>query len=202
MLKRGFDFILSLFGLVAMSPLFLLIAFLIKIDSPGPIIFRQLRIGRYLCPFEIHKFRTMFFDVSDIGPSVTTSSDPRITRVGKVLRKYKLDELPQLIDVLLGDMSLVGPRPEVPKYLDAYDEKDKKIIFKVRPGITDKASIEFRNENELISNAVDADKLYIENILPIKLSYCREYVENQSLWLDIIIILKTVWLILPFNSHK
>jgi len=202
MLKRFFDFVFSAVGLLALSPFFLVIALLIKIDSAGPIFFRQVRVGRYLCPFRIHKFRTMVVNASDLGPSVTTAADLRVTRVGKILRKYKLDELPQLIDVFLGDMSLVGPRPEVPKYVDAYSDKDKTIIFSVKPGITDKASIEFRNENELIANSSDVESLYIEKILPIKLVYYRDYVETHSLWLDIKIILKTVWLIFPFNSNK
>jgi lipopolysaccharide/colanic/teichoic acid biosynthesis glycosyltransferase len=202
MLKRFFDLVFSAFGLLIIWPFFLLIAFLIKIDSVGPVFFRQVRVGRYLCPFKIHKFRTMVVNASDIGPSVTTDVDPRVTRVGKILRKYKLDELPQLIDVFLGDMSLVGPRPEVPKYVDAYSEIDKRVIFSVKPGITDKASIEFRNENELIANVCDADRVYIEKILPCKLQYYHEYVETHSLWLDIKIIFKTAWLTLPFNSNK
>ena len=202
MLKRLFDLVFSTVGLLALSPFFLLIALLIKIDSAGPVFFRQVRVGRYLCPFKIHKFRTMVVNASDIGPSVTTYTDSRVTRVGKFLRRYKLDELPQLIDVFLGDMSLVGPRPEVPRYVDAYSDKDKTIIFSVKPGITDKASIEFRNENELIANSSDVESLYIEKILPIKLVYYRDYVETHSLWLDIKIILKTVWLIFPFNSNK
>ena len=201
MLKRFFDLVFSAVGLLALSPFFLAIAFLIKIDSSGPIFFRQVRVGRHLFPFKIHKFRTMVVNASDLGPSVTTDGDLRVTTVGKILRKYKLDELPQLIDVLLGDMSLVGPRPEVPKYVDAYSDADKTIIFSVKPGITDKASIEFRNENELIANSSDVDSVYLEKILPIKLVYYREYVETHSLWLDIKIILKTVFLILPFNSN-
>lgn len=202
MLKRSFDLFFSAFGLVVISPFFLLIAVLIKIDSTGPVFFRQKRVGRYLRPFKIHKFRTMVVNASDLGPSVSTDNDPRVTRVGRILRKYKLDELPQLIDVLIGDMSLVGPRPEVPKYVDAYSEMYKTVIFSVRPGITDKASIEFRNENELIANASDADLIYIKEILPNKLRYYHEYVETRSLWLDIKIIFKTVWLILSFKSNK
>ncbi len=202
MLKRAFDLIASTFGLVVLSPFFLLIALLIKTDSAGPVFFRQERVGRYLRLFKIHKFRTMVVNASDVGPSITVNVDPRITSAGKILRKYKLDELPQLIDVFLGDMSLVGPRPEVPKYVDAYSDADKKIIFSVKPGITDIASLEFRNENELILNLSDVDSIYLEKILPIKLGYYREYVETHSLWLDVKIILKTVWLILPFNSNK
>jgi len=202
MLKRFFDLVFSVVGLLALSPFFLVIALLIKIDSAGPIFFRQVRVGRNLFPFKIHKFRTMVVNASDLGPSVTTDDDPRVTRVGKILRTYKLDELPQLIDVLIGDMSLVGPRPELPKYVDVYSDFDKKIIFSVKPGITDKASIEFRNEYELIANASDVDRVYIEKILPNKLRYYHEYVDTRSLWLDIKIIFKTVWLILPFNLNK
>ncbi|XDZ67110.1 sugar transferase [Alphaproteobacteria bacterium LSUCC0226] len=202
MLKRLFDLVFSAVGLLALLPFFLVIALLIKIDSAGPVFFRQVRVGRYLFPFKIHKFRTMVVNASDLGPSVTTDVDPRVTRVGRILRKYKLDELPQLIDVFLGYMSLVGPRPEVPKYVDAYSDADKTIIFSVKPGITDKASIEFRNENELIANASNVDRVYLEKILPIKLDYYRDYVESHSLWLDFKIILKTVWLICPFNSNK
>ena len=192
MLKRFFDLVFSVVGLLALSPFFLVIALLIKIDSAGPIFFRQVRVGRNLFPFKIHKFRTMVVNASDLGPSVTTDDDPRVTRVGKILRTYKLDELPQLIDVLIGDMSLVGPRPELPKYVDVYSDFDKKIIFSVKPGITDKASIEFRNEYELIANASDVDRVYIEKILPNKLRYYHEYVDTRSLWLDIKIIFKTV----------
>ena len=202
MLKRFFDLVFSVVGLLALSPFFLVIALLIKIDSAGPVFFRQVRVGRNLFPFKIHKFRTMVVNASDLGPSVTTDDDPRVTRVGKILRTYKLDELPQLIDVLIGDMSLVGPRPELPKYVDVYSDFDKKIIFSVKPGITDKASIEFRNEYELIANASDVDRVYIEKILPNKLRYYHEYVDTRSLWLDIKIIFKTVWLILPFNLNK
>jgi len=200
--KRLFDIIFSSLGLVLLFPVFVGISILIVKDTTGPIFFRQKRVGQHLCTIKIHKFRTMVVNASDIGPSITTDGDPRVTRVGKVLRKYKLDELPQLIDVFLGDMSLVGPRPEVPKYVETYSDTDKTIIFSVKPGITDKASIEFRNENELIANSSDVDSVYLEKILPIKLVYYREYVETRSLWLDIKIILKTVWLILPFNSKK
>jgi len=202
LLKRVFDIIFSLLGLALLIPAFAGISLLIVLDTKGPIFFRQERVGRNLCFFKIHKFRTMVVDATDLGPHITTDTDPRVTRVGKTLRKYKLDELPQLIDVLIGHMSLVGPRPEVPKYVDAYSEMDKKVIFSVKPGITDKASIEFRNENELIATASNVNSVYLEKILPIKLGYYREYVETHSLWLDIKIILKTVWLILPFNSNK
>jgi len=202
MSKRGFDFFFSALGLIFVLPLFLPIAFLIKIDSPGPVFFRQIRVGRYLRPFKIYKFRTMHACISETGPSVSIAADPRVTRVGKVLRKYKLDELPQLMNVLVGDMSLVGPRPEVPKYVSAYDEKDKRIVYTVRPGITDEASIAFRNESELLVKENDIDEFYVKKIIPIKLAYHRKYVGTHSLWLDFKIVLKTIWIILPFNSHK
>ena len=200
MAKRSFDLFFSIIGLIVISPFLVLISVLIKIDSDGPVFFGQERVGRYLHPFKIYKFRTMLLNASEIGPSVTTLKDPRITRVGGVLRKYKLDELPQLINVLRGNMSLVGPRPEVPKYVDRYSERDKGIIYTVKPGITDEASIAFRNENKLLANKDDVDDFYIENIIPSKLAYHRKYIESQSLWLDFKIILKTIWLILPFNS--
>lgn len=199
MAKRTFDLFFSFFGLILLSPIFLVVAFLIKLDSPGPVFFRQTRIGRNLDPFRIHKFRTMVVNSACLGPSITTEGDKRVTRVGKFLREYKLDEIPQLIDVLFGKMSFVGPRPEIPKYVDAYSEEDKKIIFLIKPGITDRASIRFRAEGELIAEGSDADKVYIEQILPIKLAYYREYVETRSFWLDLKIILKTIWSVTFLN---
>lgn len=201
-LKRCFDLLVSLGGLVVLFPVFVLLAFLIKVDSVGPVFFCQRRVGKLCAPFQIYKFRTMVDNPTDIGSSITLDRDPRITKVGRALRKYKLDELPQLINVFLGDMSLVGPRPEVPKYVDAYDENDKNLIFSIKPGITDNASIEFRNESILIKNQNDVDKFYIEKILPVKLNFHREYIEKRSLWLDIKIIVKTIYLILPLNSNK
>ena len=200
--KRTFDLFFSFFGLILLSPIFLVVAFLVKLDSRGPVFFRQTRIGQNLNPFRIHKFRTMVVDSASLGPSITPESDKRVTRVGRVLRKCKLDEIPQLINVFFGEMSFVGPRPEIPKYVDVYSEEDKKIIFSVKPGVTDRASIRFRSESLLIAEGSDADEVYIEKILPIKLAYYREYVETRSLWLDVKIIVKTICLLTPIDLNK
>lgn len=195
MSKRVFDLVFSLVGLIALLPLFLIVALLIKLDSPGDVFFRQTRVGRNLRPFRIHKFRTMAANGHD-GPSVTMRNDPRVTRVGLFLRKYKIDELPQIIDVILGDMSLVGPRPEVPEYVRAYSDEDRDIIFSIKPGITDRASIVFRNECDLLEDGFTAEQFYLDEVLPVKIKLYREYVLNRSFWVDLIIIRDTVWAIL------
>ena len=189
-LKRIFDFILSLCGLMILSPLFLLIAIWIKIDSPGPVFFRQERVGHLGRLFRMHKFRTMFADAS--GISLTVGDDPRVTHCGRFLRRFKLDELPQLLDVLQGDMSLVGPRPEVPRYMAQYPEDVRKLVLSVPPGITDIAAIKFKNENELLKNSQDPEKDYIEKILPIEIKYYQEYIANRSLALDLKLIFQTI----------
>ncbi len=190
--KRIFDIIFSLFGLVVLSPLFLVIAFLIVLDSKGGIFFLQERIGRYGQPFKIFKFRTMYKDAEKKGQLTVGSRDPRITKVGYWLRKTKMDELPQLINVLKGDMSFVGPRPEVKKYVDLYNEEQKQVL-NVRPGITDFASIVFRNENDLLAGSNDPERLYVEKIMPTKLKLNMKYIEDRNLLLDVKIILKTVF---------
>jgi lipopolysaccharide/colanic/teichoic acid biosynthesis glycosyltransferase len=192
MSKRLFDIVLSLSGLAICVPLFIAIAFWIRIDSRGPVFFRQERTGLRGKLFNIHKFRTMVMDAEAQGPKLTVGQDFRITRSGHFLRKYKLDELPQLIDVLIGNMSLVGPRPEVPKYVAHYPAELRDLVLSVRPGITDFASIEFRNESALLERVADPEREYIQNILPVKLAYCRKYVEQQSLWIDMEIIGKTI----------
>ena len=161
-IKRIFDFVLSLVGMIILSPLFLLSAILIKLDSPGPVFFRQERVGYAGRLFRMHKFRTMFADAS--GIPLTIGDDPRITRCGRFLRRFKLDEFPQLIDVLKGDMSLVGPRPEVPRYMAQYPEDIRKLVLSVPPGITDIAAIKFKNENELLKNAQDSGKDLLKNL--------------------------------------
>lgn len=191
-MKRLFDLAFSALGLLLLSPFFLTIAFWIKTDSAGPVFFRQERVGRNGKPFRIHKFRTMVVNAEARGPQLTVGRDARITPSGHFLRKYKLDELPQLIDVLFGDMSLVGPRPEVPKYVAHYPAGVRELVLSVRPGITDSASIEFRDENALLEGAADPELKYIQSILPVKLDYYREYVEQQSLWLDMKIIGRTI----------
>jgi lipopolysaccharide/colanic/teichoic acid biosynthesis glycosyltransferase len=194
-LKITFDFVVSIVAILVLIPLFLIISFLIKIDSKGPIIFKQVRVGRNGKEFKIYKFRTMVTDAEKLGKQITVGRDPRITRVGYFLRKFKLDELPQLFNVLKGDMSLVGPRPEVPRYTQLYNEEQKKV-FTVRPGITDYASIKYRNENEILAKSEDPEKTYIEVIMPDKLKLNLKYIEEQSLWLDIKIIFMTLYKII------
>lgn len=196
MLKRLFDVLASLAGLLALAPLFIVLAVLIKRDSPGPVFYRQTRVGRYGKPFDIHKFRTMTVrQPGQEGLALTVGQDNRVTRVGAVLRHYKIDELPQLIDVLKGDMSLVGPRPEVPKYVDCYPPEQRTQVLSVRPGITDLASIEFRHENQMLASSPNPEQTYIEEVLPIKLRYYCEYVQQQSLLGDLRIIWRTLFAI-------
>ena len=190
MIKRLFDFFGSLCGLIVLVPFLLLIALCIKLDSKGPVFFRQFRVGLNGNLFRIHKFRTMMVD-SETSGSLTVGNDTRITKSGRFLRKSKLDELPQLLDVFLGKMSLVGPRPEVKEFIDEYPEKVRKEVLSVRPGITDLASIEMIDENEIIARYDNPRQAYIEVILPIKQKYYVDYVQSQSLWLDMKIIFMT-----------
>lgn len=199
MLKRGFDLFFSILGIVALSPILILIAICIRLDSKGPIFFRQVRVGLHEKEFRIHKFRTMVNEAESKGGQLTTHNDARITRVGNVLRKFKLDELPQLIDVILGTMSLVGPRPEVPKYVNFYSVQDRKAIYSVRPGITDYASLEFKEENSLLSNSVNFDDVYVNKILPIKIEYYKKYAQKNSIFEDIKIIFLTIFSILKIR---
>ena len=189
--KRLFDLICVVPGLLVLFPFAIVVAIWIKWGSKGPIFFRQVRVGKNEIPFQIFKFRTMVMDAEQKGEQITIGLDPRITKSGRLLRKYKLDELPQLINILIGDMSLVGPRPEVPKYVAHYPEHVRRVVLSVLPGITDHASIEFRNENDLLAELDDPEKHYIKNILPRKLDYYQKYVAEQSLWTDFLLILKT-----------
>ena len=190
MLKRIFDIISSLFGLILLSPFMIIIAILIKLDSKGPIFFKQVRVTKNGREFKIFKYRTMKVG-SDKYSQITVGKDSRITKVGDFLRKYKLDEIPQLINVLIGDMSLVGPRPEVPKYVALYTEEQREIL-KVRAGITDYASIEFSNENDILANETDPEKAYIEKIMPRKIELNKKYLSEISVMTDIKIILLTI----------
>jgi lipopolysaccharide/colanic/teichoic acid biosynthesis glycosyltransferase len=190
--KRLFDLVFAGLGLLFLAPLFLLIALMIKLDTAGPVFFRQERVGRFGIHFRIHKFRTMAVNTEAKGLQLTTGNDSRITRTGQWLRKYKLDELAQLIDVVLGKMSLVGPRPEVPRYVAMYPEAARKIILSVRPGITDLASIEFKDENEILTVSEDPERDYIEKILPKKIHLYQKYVSERSLWFDLALIFKTI----------
>ena len=191
-LKRLFDIIFSLVGLLLLLPLFVFIVVKIKLDSKGPILYRGKRIGKFGKPFGIYKFSTMVADADKISGSPSAGDDdPRITKFGRFLRSYKLNELPQLINVLKGEMSFVGPRPEVEQYVNIFTEEEKAILS-VRPGITDYASIKFHNEGEILSGSPDPDKAYEEIIRPEKLRLQLEYVKNHSLWVDFKILFKTL----------
>ena len=196
MLKRMLDLLAAAAGLVLIAPVLLLIAIAVKLDSPGPVLFRQERVGRHGAPFRIRKFRTMVQDAPKLGGAITVGRDPRITRVGHWLRRYKLDELPQLVDVLIGDMSLVGPRPEVPRYVALYPAGIRERVLSVRPGITDNASLAFIDENARLAGAEDPEKEYVERILPHKLGLYLDYVDNQSFGRDVSILLRTALRIL------
>ncbi len=190
--KRVFDLIFTIPGIILFSPLFIAVAAVIRFTSPGPVFFRQLRVGRFERPFFIYKFRTMIIDAERLGKQITVGEDKRITPVGRFLRKYKIDELPQLINVLKGEMSLVGARPEVPRYVAAYPPDLRAKIFSLPPGITDKASVEFRDESAILVRAADPEKEYLEKILPTKLAYYAQYADTRTLWGDFILILRTI----------
>ena len=191
-MKRLFDIVASACGLILLSPLFFIVSVWIKLDSIGPVFYRQVRVGRYNKDFKIFKFRTMRVG-ADKGSLVTIGGrDPRVTRIGYYLRKFKIDELPQLINVFIGDMSLVGPRPEVRHYVN-YWTPEQLHTLDVRPGITDPASIKFRNENELMESAEDPESFYINVIMQEKLKLYLEYVHNASFWYDIKLIFKTIY---------
>ena len=188
---RFFDFILSLVGLVILAPLFIVLSVWIKIDSKGPVFYKQVRVGQNSKDFGLFKFRSMVVDADKKGLITVGGRDPRITRSGYFIRKYKLDELPQLINVLVGDMSLVGPRPEVRKYVDLYTDEQQKVLS-VKPGITDYASIEYMDENEILGKSNDPEKTYIEEIMPEKIKYNMKYINNKNLFEYFKIILLTV----------
>lgn len=192
-MKRIFDIISSGIGLVVLSPLFLVLAIWIRLDSKGPVFYRQVRVGKNNKDFWIFKFRSMR-EGADMGSLATIGEDARVTRLGSFIRKFKLDELPQLVNVLVGDMSLVGPRPEVRHYVN-YWTPEQMHVLDVRPGITDPASIKFRNESELIAQAEDPEKYYIDVIMQEKIKLYLEYVNNRSFWGDIGLIFKTLWVI-------
>src|SRR5712692_4649592 len=190
-MKRLFDVIASSAGLVVLLPLLAVLAIVLKRESTGPVFYRGLRAGRYGKPFRIFKFRTMVVNADKIGGPTSSADDPRITRVGNFLRRYKLDELPQLINVLKGEMSLVGPRPEVVQEVLLYTDEEKRLL-EVRPGITDWASIRFRNEGEILRGSGDPHQAYREKIRPEKIRLGLEYVERRSFLTDCKIILRTL----------
>ena len=196
MRKRVLDIVLSILSILALGPLLLAVAVWVKCDSSGPVLFRQQRVGRGGRLFGIFKFRTMHTGSDTLGPQITIGNDSRITRAGAFLRRTKVDELPQLFNVLRGDMAIVGPRPEVPRYVALYPPAVRDIVLSVRPGITDLASLAFRDESTLLGQSADPEATYVEQIMPIKLRYCTDYVQNQSLWLDLKIIVRTVGVLL------
>jgi len=191
MLKRLFDILFSSLGLIVMFPILIFSAIATKLDSQGPALYRGKRIGRYGKPFLIYKFRTMVINAEELGGPSTANDDPRLTRVGKWIRKHKLDELPQLINVLMGQMSFIGPRPQVPEDVALYTKEEKNILS-VRPGMTDWASIKYHNEGEILRGSPDPDQAYIEKIRPGKIKLELEYVRNYSFWVDLKILLKTI----------
>ena len=191
LLKRVFDIICSLFGIVILLPVFVIISIFILLDSKGGIFYRQIRAGKNNADFSLLKFRTMQTDADKKGLLTVGNKDSRVTRIGYFLRKYKVDELPQLFNVLFGSMSLVGPRPEVPKYVSLYNDEQKKVLS-VKPGITDYASIEYINENEILAKSANPEQTYITEIMPHKLSINLKYINEKSFATDIKIICKTL----------
>lgn len=193
--KRVFDVVVSLILLVVLSPVFLILWVAIRVDSKGAALFQQIRVTQYGREFRIYKFRTMVVDAEKLGAHVTTKGDSRVTKVGRFLRKCRLDELPQLVNILKGDMSFVGTRPEVPRYVAAYSEVMWATLL-LPAGVTSTASIEYKDEDRLLSNAEDADKTYIDAILPEKMRYNLQYLLDYSFWKDIKIMIKTVLAVL------
>lgn len=189
--KRVFDFVLALLGLILSSPVLAVISAWIKMDSKGPVFYRGVRVGRHGEPFRMFKFRTMIVDADKVGGSSSPDDDPRITCVGRILRRYKLDELPQLFNVLTGDMSLVGPRPQVKWAVNLYTPAERQVLS-VRPGMTDYASVRFPNEGEILKGSKDPDKDYMELIHPEKMRLSLEYVRDQSFLVDLKVLLQTV----------
>jgi len=196
MFKRLFDVVSALLGLLLFGLPMLAVAAWIRLDSPGPVFFRQERVGRHGRLFRIHKFRTMRVDAEQRGPQLTVGADARVTRVGRVLRANRLDELPQFLDVLAGDMSLVGPRPDVPRYVEKWPPALRERVLAVRPGITDPASLTFRDEAALLARAADPEREYVDVILPRKLALAADYADRASLWTDLGVIGRSVGVLL------
>ncbi len=196
MAKRLFDLLVGSVALLLFAPLMGVIAVWVRLDSSGPVLFRQERVGRAGVPFNIHKFRTMVADAPDRGLPITVGDDSRITRFGRWLRRSKLDELPQLFDVLAGHMSLVGPRPEVPKYVALYPPELRDKVLSVRPGITDPVSLRYADENRLLAAAADPEREYVQVVMPAKLREAAAYAEAASLWTDLRVIARTLRLLI------
>jgi lipopolysaccharide/colanic/teichoic acid biosynthesis glycosyltransferase len=192
MIKRIFDIVFSFIGLILVSPILLIISILIKMESPGPAFYLGERVGKAGKIFKMYKFRSMVLNADKIGGPSTAADDPRLLKVGKLMKRYQLDELPQFINILKGDMSFVGPRPEVPQEVATYDEETKNIILSVKPGLTDLATLENVHEGEILRGSKDPHKTYQELIKPMKLKMAKEYVRKRSFWLDMEIIIKTL----------
>ncbi len=189
--KRVFDVVVSALVLLILSPLLLLLALAVKLDSPGPVFYRQVRVGRYGRDFRIFKFRTMVWNADKIGLPLTTGKDPRITRVGALIRKFRLDEFPQLLNVLGGSMSLVGPRPEVRRYVDCYAPRYMETLL-IRPGITAPSSIAFKDEDRILNSGGDPETVYVEKILPPKMALNLAYMDRISVWGDVKVMFRTL----------
>ena len=200
-MKRLFDIIGAIVGLLFLFPVLILAALLVKLDSRGPVLFRQERIGKAFKPFFIYKFRTMVQDASSRGSSLTVGNDPRITRVGRILRKTKIDELPQLINVVKGEMTFVGPRPEVRKYVELF-RSDYEEILKLRPGVTDIASLKYQDEAKLMGQFENPEEEYVRRILPDKIRLAKEYVQRSSLLFDVGLILRTLPRLIGFKASR
>jgi len=198
-MKCIFDILMATIGLVILAPLFLIVAVLIKLDSPGPIFFRQERMGRGFRPFFIYKFRTMVWDTLGKGRTITVDNDPRITRAGRLLRATKIDELPQLINVFKGDMSFVGPRPEIRQYVELF-RRDYEEILKIRPGITDLASVKYRNEATILGQAENPEDEYVRRVLPEKIELAKDYLQRSSLVFDLALLFKTLCKLFEFRT--
>jgi lipopolysaccharide/colanic/teichoic acid biosynthesis glycosyltransferase len=197
-MKRAFDIVVAAAALIALAPLLVVIALLIKLDSRGPILFRQERIGKKFRPFSVYKFRTMVEDAANLGAAITCGNDSRVTRAGRILRKTKLDELPQLFNILKGEMSFVGPRPEVRQYVELF-RSDYEHILKVRPGLTDLASIKYSDEAAILGQSENPEGDYVARLLPDKIYLAKEYIQRSSLLFDAKLIFETIIKILGFR---
>ncbi len=195
-MTRAFDLLVALVGLLMLLPILLLVAIIIKLEDRGPVFFKQVRVGRGGQPFKIWKFRTMVVNAESMGRSITVGNDQRITRTGVWLRKSKLDELPQLINVVIGEMGFVGPRPEVPRYVALYTEEQRKVL-ELRPGVTDLASIAYRNESELLKDQADPEAFYVQQVMVDKIRINLEYAAGANIWRNIKVILATLGLLSP-----
>ena len=199
-MKRIIDIVVAATLLLLLAPALVIVAIIIKLDSPGPAFFRQVRVGRHFRTFRINKFRTMAADAAAKGPAITGAADPRVTRAGRWLRRTKIDELPQLWNVLRGDMSLVGPRPELPKYVDRF-QAEYRDVLKLRPGLTDPSSLKYLDEARWLEDTADPEETYVSRILPDKLALARQYVEGASFLVDLKLMALTLLCVCGWGTH-